>query len=191
MENVNNVKNEKIITRKTIKEKLSKLSKSKIEQFSKDICQKIESLDSFEKANNVALFSALPNEPNLNPIIDKLLNKNVNVFLPRIFGDEIELVKISKDTRFSVNQWKISEPLGETFDDLSQIDLIFIPLVAFDNSNHRLGHGKGFYDRLLTKMPTAEKIGIAFSCQKVSCAPTESHDVPLSKIITEKSINLI
>ena len=69
-------------------------------------------------------------------------------------------------------------------------DIILIPLLAFDNSNSRLGYGKGYYDKYLSKYLKLNKnivtIGIGFSFQKCKKLPTAKHDVRLNKVFTEK-----
>lgn len=68
-------------------------------------------------------------------------------------------------------------------------DLIVMPLVAFDRTGARLGHGRGFYDRALAELDargvTPMLVGIAFSVQEVKTIPVEAHDVPLDRIVTE------
>ncbi|HRJ06447.1 MAG TPA: 5-formyltetrahydrofolate cyclo-ligase [Candidatus Saccharibacteria bacterium] len=67
-------------------------------------------------------------------------------------------------------------------------DVIIVPLVAFDDSCHRLGHGGGWYDRFLATQPNALKIGLAFDIQQVDILPVEEHDIPLDCIVTESRI---
>jgi 5-formyltetrahydrofolate cyclo-ligase len=70
-----------------------------------------------------------------------------------------------------------------------QIDLAFIPGIAFSRDGHRVGYGKGFYDRLMKKL-TCPKIGIAYEFQIVNNIPGEKHDVPVDMIITEKTTRI-
>ena len=71
-------------------------------------------------------------------------------------------------------------------------DVMLIPLLAYDNQNHRLGYGGGFYDRYLSKFLRAHKkiitIGIAFSFQKYHKIPVTTNDVKLNFILTEKGM---
>lgn len=69
-----------------------------------------------------------------------------------------------------------------------EIDIFIIPLVGFDERGYRIGNGGGYYDRLLTHYPSAQKIGLAFELQKVPTIPSEPHDVPMDVIITEQQI---
>ena len=74
------------------------------------------------------------------------------------------------------------EPVDEV--SLGEVDLILVPGVTFDLTGHRIGHGHGYYDKLLEKAK-APKIGLAFECQIVEKIPHEEHDVELNKITKE------
>lgn len=63
--------------------------------------------------------------------------------------------------------------------------IILVPLLAFDRSNHRLGYGKGHFDRFITKNPDLFYIGVAYSEQKIDSLPFEPHDRPLDLVISE------
>ena len=80
-------------------------------------------------------------------------------------------------------QFGILEPVGEIFEAYNLIDLMIIPGVAFDTSLHRMGRGRGFYDRLLSVAETV-KIGICFDFQLVERVPVEEFDVPMNNVIT-------
>ena len=70
-------------------------------------------------------------------------------------------------------------------------DLLFIPLVAFDENLNRLGYGAGYYDRLISKLSKKKKllkIGLAFSVQRVDNITTNKYDKKLDYIVTEKYI---
>ena len=69
-------------------------------------------------------------------------------------------------------------------------NIILVPLLAFDNRKHRIGYGKGFYDKFLSKYFKINKkiltIGIAFSFQKHHNLPINSKDIKLDYVLTEK-----
>lgn len=79
----------------------------------------------------------------------------------------------------------ISEPTGLTFDKLDEIDLIIVPGMAFDKEGHRLGRGKGFYDRFLSQpnIMSTYKIGICLPHQLLEAIPTEAHDITMNEVI--------
>ena len=66
---------------------------------------------------------------------------------------------------------------------LNQLDLVFVPGVAYDFAGRRLGRGKGFYDRLLAEV-RGHKCGVAFDAQIVAAVPEEPHDMRLNSILT-------
>ena len=117
--------------------------------------------------------------------------KKIKILLP--------IVESKEKMRFV--EWKFLEPLrvnhfGMLETELSKKSLIpnvmLVPLLAFDETNNRLGYGKGFYDRFLNKFIKAKKkittIGIAFSFQKYNKLPKSKFDVKLDYILTEKGI---
>ena len=77
------------------------------------------------------------------------------------------------------------EPIGNSYH--SNIDLIIVPGVSFDNFFNRLGFGMGYYDKYLSKS-NIYKIGLCFSEQMVSSLPTQKHDIKMDMIITENKI---
>jgi 5-formyltetrahydrofolate cyclo-ligase len=81
-------------------------------------------------------------------------------------------------------QFGIREPAPTCVEiPLADLDLVLVPGVAFDASGHRLGRGKGYYDRLLEHF-AGKKIGIAFDEQMVGAVPTEKNDGRMDVIVT-------
>ncbi|MGG6550203.1 UNVERIFIED_CONTAM: 5-formyltetrahydrofolate cyclo-ligase, partial [Prevotella sp. 15_C9] len=70
----------------------------------------------------------------------------------------------------------ILDPVGELFTDYEHIEFIAVPGMSFDSHCNRLGRGKGYYDRLLKKVPGAYKLGICFDFQKLNEIPTGKYD---------------
>lgn len=101
---------------------------------------------------------------------------------PRITGDELELKVYEGAEYLQQNSYGIDEPVGESFSDYSAIDLAIVPGVAFDAQGHRLGRGKGYYDRLLPQL-SAYKIGICFPFQLVDDVPTDPFDIAMDEVI--------
>ncbi len=64
-------------------------------------------------------------------------------------------------------------------------DLVIVPMLAFDRRGHRLGQGGGYYDRALKAMPSAFRLGIAWSVQEVDAVPVDPWDMPLNAVVTE------
>ena len=92
------------------------------------------------------------------------------------------------DTPLAMNSWGITEPARGTEIAPADIDMVIIPLLAFDRRGHRLGYGKGFYDRFLSQCrPDVIKIGVSFFPPE-NIIQTEEHDIPLDLCITPEKI---
>jgi 5-formyltetrahydrofolate cyclo-ligase len=83
---------------------------------------------------------------------------------------------------------KCQSPIGQTI-DISNIELLLIPLVGFDDLGYRLGMGGGYYDRCLVQdRVKAKKVGVGFECQRINVCPIESWDQKLDQVITEERV---
>ncbi|HSV43334.1 MAG TPA: 5-formyltetrahydrofolate cyclo-ligase [Candidatus Bathyarchaeia archaeon] len=82
--------------------------------------------------------------------------------------------------------YTIKQPKGDSTKeiDLSEIDLVLVPALAFDRQGYRLGRGAGYYDRFLESFPHIPHIGLAFDFQILDRLPVEPHDRPVTKIIS-------
>ena len=129
-------------------------------------------------------------ELNVLRILDVEFLKKFTFLLPIIEkNNSMNFYKWSKNEILFVNKYGILEPVRS-----SKISpkIILVPLLAFDKKKNRLGYGKGFYDKYLTKYLKLHKkivtIGVAFSFQKYNKLPVNNKDFKLDYIITEKGI---
>jgi len=127
-------------------------------------------------------FKPLDSEPQIN--FDQL-NSNVKCCYPKIVGEDLEFYA-------DVDQWgnsglKVQEPVSGKKVKLSDLSGIFVPALAFHADGHRLGRGKGFYDRTLADF-TNLKVGVCYQFNILNSVPTESHDVGMDYIITDEKI---
>lgn len=113
---------------------------------------------------------------------------------PRVEGEDSMLAYLmQKDDTFVTSAWGIQEPnpLKHTKIHAMDIDLIIIPLLAFDSKGNRVGYGKGFYDRFLMDCrPDAIKIGICLDEAVQRIDDVEAHDIPLDLCISPTGIHL-
>ena len=91
-------------------------------------------------------------------------------------------------TVIKTNKWGIPEPEDGLEIPAERLDVVFVPLLAYDESGNRLGYGKGFYDRFLAQCkPEVIKVGVSyFSAEK--SIPTSSTDIPLNYCITPNKV---
>lgn len=146
---------------------------------------KVEALSSFRKAKVVLLYWSMEDEVQTHEFVEKWY-KEKTVLLPCVNGDDLKLRQYtSQKCMRSGEQFGIGEPTGEEFTDMESVDVIVVPGVAFDSEGHRMGRGRGFYDRLLKNTTKAYKIGVAFDFQIVKDVPVEPHDVMMDQVVSE------
>lgn len=150
-----------------------------------------------QRADSIALYLSNDGELDTLPLIHALWQQGKQVALPVLHlftAGHLLFQRFSADTPLRPNKYGIAEPVPniQQLMLLSQLDLICLPLVAFDDAGHRLGMGGGFYDRTLAnlaKLPIAPQlIGLAHDCQQVNAVPIEAWDVPLPIIATPSRI---
>ena len=149
-------------------------------------------------AKNIALYLANDGELNTMPFIQWCWQHHKNIYLPVIHpfcAGQLLFLKFTQNTSMTTNKYGISEPKLNVnhLCLLSDLDILFTPLVAFDPQGNRLGMGGGFYDRTLSAwfknshknpQPRLYPVGLAHDCQQVSAINTEIWDIPLPEIIT-------
>ena len=175
-----NTKNE---IRKEIKNIRKNMSKTEVETKSQLITQKL--INILKKTNNQIYFiyNSYNNEVKTTEIIDYLLTNKKNVYLPKISEEDMSTIPYTTSTKLEQNFYNILEPIGKEADINNFICVM--PLVAADLKGHRIGQGKGYYDKYL-KNKNCLKIGICYDYQIIEEIPYEEHDITLDIIISEK-----
>ena len=130
----------------------------------------------------ILAYYSLPDEVCTHQLIDDLVAEGKIVLLPKVLDDEtMELRRYTGPQDLREGAFHIMEPIGEPFTDLQQIDVVLVPGMAFDAQGHRLGRGKGYYDRFLSPLTSPHSpllIGVSFDFQKVEEVPVEAFDGP-------------
>ena len=176
--------------RKEIKEKRRKQTKEDNRKKSKEIKEKLFSLSEYKDAGTVLFYVSYDGEVNTWEMIKEALNdKKVIVPISNIEDETLSLSVLDSWDDLELGSYDILEPKKEYIRKIivDKIDLIIVPGVAFDLSGNRMGHGKGYYDKLLEKTK-AITVGLAFEFQLFENIPREPHDKPVDIIITEKQI---
>jgi 5-formyltetrahydrofolate cyclo-ligase len=151
------------------------------------ICARLRELAVWQNAKLVLLFAPMPVEPDIWPLLAEVLGAGKTAALPRYHPADKNYVACRvQNVRSDIvtGQFGIREPAARCPEiPLSRFDLILVPGVAFDGHGHRLGHGKGYYDRLLAGAGGV-KCGIAFDEQMVNEIPTGPSDAGMNFILT-------
>ena len=145
--------------------------------------------------SRIAIYSALASEPDLAGFAVDSFTLGRPLFFPKVDPEtnNLDFFAVSKLADLHSGAYGILEPTesATTKIDPSEIDLICVPGLGFDRQGHRLGRGKGYYDRYLARLPIRTfKLGIFFSLQEVSQLPVCDYDVSLNGILTEQELFL-
>lgn len=176
---------EKKILRKELLSARNALTEDLIIRYSKNICRKIQNLPEFKAAKNIAYYHFRQNEVRLMALAKQM---HQTFFLPKLIDKE-NMIFCKDRPPYQVNAFGIQEPENHQSISIDKLDMMLLPLLGFDRHGHRLGMGKGYYDRVLSQVKKKPLlIGIAFACQERNNIPIESHDISLNIVVTETSI---
>ena len=152
-----------------------------------------------QPGRRVALYFAYGHEADLRHVIDLAFRRRCLVYLPVITHfrhSRMRFVRYATDSAMRVNRYGIAEPDPRHAEivPVRHLDLVLLPLVAFDEHGWRLGSGAGYYDRSLHHLREGrgwrrpKLIGIAYECQRVARLQPDRWDVPLDGIVTERGL---
>jgi 5-formyltetrahydrofolate cyclo-ligase len=168
-------------------------------EWSRHICARAVQLPAYRAARTIHIFLSFQSEIDTTAVIEDALRAGKRVVVPVFAKDSdetpaTELTSLA-DGEFSFGKWGLRTPKTMRLVPLAEIDLVFVPMVAFSPfplgegsgmKAARIGYGAGFYDTFLSRLqPRVPKIGLAFALQRVEHIPIEPHDVLLHDVITE------
>ena len=167
--------------------------------WSRRICERAIGLPAYRVARVVHCFLSIQSEVDTRPLIEHALAHGKRAVVPVFVkgSDETPCAEVQSldDDEFEMGRFNLRVPKAMRPVATAEIDLIFVPLLAFavpeDASQTgkvcRLGYGVGYYDRLLSRLrPDTPKIGLAFALQRVTEMPMEAHDICLDAVLTEE-----
>jgi 5-formyltetrahydrofolate cyclo-ligase len=170
-----------------MRQTLKKVTDGKRKADSEALCARLKEQRFFQEARSILFFAPLPEEPDLWPLLNETVAGKKLVALP-CFDADSQAYRARRVTDIHVEimsgKFGIREPAPTCIAmPLADLELVLVPGVAFDLAGHRLGRGKGFYDRMLQDF-TGKKIGIAFEEQIVDAVPAKKNDVKMDWVLT-------
>ena len=182
--------------RKEVRQKISAIS-DHIPEYSAAICNHILQSDAYKNASDLLVYMALPDEADLQPLIDSAVHEK-NIFIPKVnqTDNTISFFKYSCNQMLSTGAFGIKEP--QTDDSLYNFNpqnktLIIVPGRAFSTDGSRLGRGKAFYDSFLKQARDVLNqnvvfCGVGFSVQFFDNIPQEAHDIKMDCLVNENGL---
>lgn len=151
---------------------------------------RLMALEVFFEAAAIGLYAPIRNEVDTALIFDEARRVGKRVFYPRVCNDEMLFHEVAHADGLEQGAFGILEPCatGEGFPP-DAADLIVVPGVAFDSSGHRVGFGKGYYDRFLARLRRpVTLVGLCHDFQLLERVPSEGHDIRMQYIVTEQRV---
>lgn len=180
--------NKEILSKEDLRKKMmaerKKMDFEEVQKRSEKIVKNFLSL--FEEMKYFLLYFSFNNEVQTFYLAERLLEKNKEVYAPKLFGNNLRVGKVNNLNLLKKNRYQIFEPAD--YSENNSFDVVVVPGVAFDKKCNRLGFGVGYYDRFLPKVKCENIVGFAYEFQVVDELAIEHFDIPMDVVITEKNI---
>ncbi|MDR5709402.1 MAG: 5-formyltetrahydrofolate cyclo-ligase [Armatimonadota bacterium] len=166
---------------------------------SRVILERVFRLPQFQRARTVLFYVDTGSEVRTRPFIPRAMALGKRVAVPYCTRDEggqdvLRLFVLRNPAELEPGAFGILEPkpaLRERVERslaVQEVDMVLVPGVVFDRQGGRIGHGRGYYDRLLGSVrPDCWLVGLAYECQVVEEVPMEPQDVYLDLVVTERT----
>ena len=180
--------------RQQIRQKKRQFTPQQLEELSLPIIDRLK--PRLADAKIILAYYSLPDEVCTHRLLNELVADSKTVLLPKVIGEgQMEWHVYISESELKQGSFGIGESEGDIFPETKFTEvgkglspssagmIALIPGLAFDVEGHRLGRGRGYYDRFLATHPYIYKIGVCFDFQKVAEVPTDEHDIPVDEVI--------
>ena len=153
--------------------------------------RRLIALEEFAQADCIALYAPVHNETDTADILEAAFAAGKRVLYPAVCGDRMVFRQVEELQSLAEGSFGILEPCSTGIDHhADEPDLIVVPGVAFDPHGHRVGYGKGYYDRFLQHPGrTAHLVGLCHDFQLIDGAiPADEHDIRMELIVTDRRV---
>jgi 5-formyltetrahydrofolate cyclo-ligase len=177
--------NGKASIRESLLKKRVGMSEALKRELSNAICKNILNFNLFKSALNVALYFPVRSEVDILPLTTV---KGKYFVFPKVVKKDLFFSHAEYPDGFIIGAFGIPEPVTSKYMDFGEIDLFIVPGIAFDKSGYRLGYGKGFYDRLISKHAQIISLGICYNDFLLKGLKVEPWDTRVNYMVTDQGV---
>ncbi len=171
--------------RQSLLEKRAGMSEAIKSELSNIICKNILDFNLFKTAVCVALYFPVRSEVDIFPLT---VVKGKYFVFPKVVESDLFFSHAEYPDGFIIGAFGIPEPATEKYIDFNKIDLLLVPGIAFDRSGYRLGYGKGFYDRLISRHAGIISLGICYDDFLLKGLQVEPWDTRVNYMVTDQGV---
>lgn len=182
-----------MLTKKEIREKNKsarlQICQAAAEEKSSAAAKAFLASEMYKKAQRIMLYMPIGNEMNTADIIKAVFADGKEAVFPVTEKDSgiITPYYAAADTVFKKGSFSVEEPQGTAAADISKLDIVLVPGIAFDKNGARIGFGKGCYDMFFKGLDTI-KVGVCYDFQLRDKIPAEEHDIKMDFLLTESGL---
>ena len=174
------------------------LSRRERKQAASNLCRQLTSSPLFLRSQRIACYLSCKGEMELQPVMHRIFEMKKDCYLPvidKFSQNKLGFVQYTESKSMVKNRFNIPEPENRHRPTPPwALNLILLPLTAFDNKGNRLGMGGGYYDRTLAYLRQRKQwfspalLGVAYDFQQVETLTSQPWDIPLDGVVTESTI---
>ena len=135
-----------------------------------------------QSINSIGCYVSIKDELDTRKIINWCLEQNKLIALPKITSNTLSFYRITSMSQLISSSFGLLEPDSCKEVSIPELEIMLVPLSAFDGNGHRTGFGKGYYDSILNN--SKRNVGLAFCQQEVTQIKTDPWDIPLTEVWT-------
>jgi 5-formyltetrahydrofolate cyclo-ligase len=174
---------------RTLRSRAARLPIEEIAAAAAAFLTNVRKLPAWHEVRRPCIYVSLPGEAPTAAILEDFFRRGFAALVPRVNGDVLELCEIRDKASLVSGAFGILEPSRKLPAVAPETaDCVLVPGVAFDADGGRVGHGRGFYDRLLAHIPDVLRVALAWEWQLLPEVPVAAHDVRMDWIATPERL---
>lgn len=157
----------------------NQLSEKEVITKSQAMVKIIKDLDIYKKSKTIGLYYPMRNELDLRGLLN---DSDKTFYFPKVIGDQLAFYQVDAKTTWMKSAFGVLEP-KDAYKMDQTIEILIVPALAISHNNHRVGYGKGFYDRYIKDHHKTYAIGVIYAFQEIKDIDSEAHDQRLDTYI--------